>query len=81
MNDFSAWYRSEPRTAFSKHAGLRYRIELESRHLSPSTINLRLAAVRRLAYAAADSRLLSPELAAGIARVKGADRGRTRPGT
>jgi len=33
---------------------------------------VRLAAVRRLAYEAADSGLLSPELAAGIRRVKGA---------
>ncbi len=32
----------------------------------------RLAAVRRLAYEAADSGLLSPDLAAGIRRVKGA---------
>ena len=37
-------------------------------------MNLRLAAVRRLAYEAADTRLLSPELAAGIRRVKGAKR-------
>jgi hypothetical protein len=36
------------------------------------TINVRLAAMRRLAYEAADSGLLSPELAAGIQRVKGA---------
>src|SRR6202034_4100529 len=39
---------------------------------SASTINLRLAAVRRLAFEAADTGLLSPELAAGIQRVKGA---------
>ena len=32
---------------------------------------MRLAAVRRLAYEAADAGLLSPELAAGIRRVKG----------
>ena len=38
----------------------------------PRLINLRLAAVRRLAYEAADSGLLSPELAAGVRRVKGA---------
>ena len=37
-------------------------------------INLRLAAVRRVAYEAADSGLLSPELAAGIRRVKGVRR-------
>src|SRR5262249_14307591 len=47
---------------------------LEARRLAPSTINLRLAAVRRLAFEAADTGLLSPELAAGIARVKGAKR-------
>ena len=33
---------------------------------------MRLAAVRRLAYEAADTGLLSPDLAAGIRRVKGA---------
>jgi site-specific recombinase XerD len=50
----------------------RYRIHLESGQLAPATINVRLAAVRRLAYEAADSGLLSPDLAAGIRRVKGA---------
>jgi site-specific recombinase XerD len=39
---------------------------------TPSTINLRLAAVRRLAYEASDCGLLSPDLAAGIRRFKGA---------
>jgi TonB family protein len=50
----------------------RYRIHLEERLLAPGTINVRLAAVRRLAYEAADTGLLSPDLAAGIRRVKGA---------
>ena len=50
---------------------LRYRIHLESRHLAPGTINLRLGAVRRLAYEASDCGLLSPDLGAGIRRVKG----------
>ena len=44
---------------------------LEERGLAPGTINVRMAAVRRLAYEAADSGLMSPELAAGIHRVKG----------
>jgi hypothetical protein len=35
---------------------------------------LRLEAVRRLAYEASDNGLLSPDLAAGIRRVKGAKR-------
>ena len=71
IDDFIGWYCSEPRLAFSKHVVLRYRLDLESRNLSASTINLRLAAVRRLAFEAADSGLLSPE-PAGIQRVKGA---------
>ena len=52
----------------------RYRISLEQLHYASTTINLRLAAVRRLAYEAADSGLLSADLAAGIRRVKGAKR-------
>jgi len=50
---------------------LRYRSHLESRQLAPGTINLRLGAVRRLAYEAADCGLLSSDLAAGVRRVKG----------
>lgn len=46
----------------------------EQRQYAPATINLRLAAVRRIAYEAADAGLLSPELAAGIRRVKGVRR-------
>jgi hypothetical protein len=61
---------SEPRLAFNRIVVARYRMYLESRHLDANTINQQLAAVRRLAYEAADSGLLSPELAAGISRVK-----------
>jgi integrase len=50
---------------------LRYRLQLEAKKLAASTINVRLAAVRRLAYQATDTGLLSPELVAGIRRVKG----------
>jgi len=56
IDDFVAWYCSEPRLAFSRTVVLRYRIELESRRLAPSSINLRLAPVRRLAYEAAQPR-------------------------
>ena len=65
---------SEPRLAFNRTVVLRYRIHLEQRHYAPATINLRLAAVRRVAYEAADAGLLSPELAAGIRRVNGVRR-------
>ena len=49
---------------------LRYRIHLEQRGYVPATINLRLAAVRRIAYAAGAAGLPSPELAAGNRLVK-----------
>jgi len=74
IDEFILWYCSEPRLAFNRTVVLRYRFFLEQNNLAPSTINVRLAAVRRLAYEAADTGLLSPELAAGIARVKGAKR-------
>jgi site-specific recombinase XerD len=71
INQFIAWYCSEPRLALNRIVVVRYRMRLESRGLAANTINQQLAAVRRLAHEAADSGLLSPELAAGISRVKG----------
>jgi hypothetical protein len=71
IDEFIAWYCSEPRIAFSRVVVTRYRLSLEARGLVASSINQRPAAVRRLAYEAADCGLLSPELAAGIRRVKG----------
>ncbi|HLK69492.1 MAG TPA: hypothetical protein VKU19_38945 [Bryobacteraceae bacterium] len=71
IDEFVDWYCSEPRLSFSKTVVVRYRMNLESRNLAPGTINLRVGAVRRLAYEAADCGLLSADLAAGIRRVKG----------
>jgi site-specific recombinase XerD len=71
IDEFVDWYCSEPRLALNRTVVLRYRSHLESRQLAPGTINLRLGAVRRLAYEAADCGLLSADLAAGIRRVKG----------
>src|SRR3984957_4636987 len=73
IREFIEWYCSEPRLAFNRTVVTRYRISLE-RHYASTTINLRLVAVRRLAYEAADCGLLSADLAAGIRRVKGAKR-------
>src|SRR5205823_987880 len=71
IDQFIAWYCSEPRLAFNSIVVVRYRMHLESRGLAANTINQQLAAVRRLAHEAADAGLLSPELAAGISRVRG----------
>src|SRR5438874_1612653 len=40
----------DKRVYFSRTVVLRYRIHLEQKNLAPSTINVRLAPVRRLAY-------------------------------
>jgi hypothetical protein len=69
IDEFIGWYCSESRLAFNRTVVLRYRFFLEQKNLAPSTINVRLTAVRRLAYEASDTGLLSPELA-----VKGAKR-------
>ena len=71
IDEFIQWYCSEPRPSFNKVVVTRFRIALENRGLAAGTINGRLAAVRRPAYEATDAGLLSPELAAGIRRVKG----------
>src|ERR1700691_1114683 len=80
IDEFVDWYCSEPRLAFNRIVVLRYRSHLESRRLAPGTINLRLGAVRRLAYEAADCGLLSSDLAAGIRRVKGLKKNGVRMG-
>ena len=53
IREFIEWYCSEPRLAFNKTVVTRYRISVEQQHYPSTTINLRLAAVRRLAYEAA----------------------------
>ena len=69
--DFLAWHAAEGRGGLNKAVVQIYRTSLEKRGLAPSSINLRLSVVRKLAAEAADNGLLAPELAAGILRVKG----------
>ena len=45
INQFIAWYCSEPRLAFNRIVVVRYRMYLESRRLAANTINQQLAAV------------------------------------
>ena len=40
IDEFVAWYCSEPRLAFNKTVVLRYRFHLEDRGLAPGTINV-----------------------------------------
>jgi hypothetical protein len=60
IDEFIQWYCSEPRLSFNRVVVTRYRIFLENRQLAAGTINGRLAAVRRLAYEAADADFAEP---------------------
>src|SRR5450631_709895 len=72
LDEFIAWYGQEPRPAgFTKATVTAWRVALEARGLGPISINVRITAVRKLAVEAADNGLLAPELASGIARIKG----------
>lgn len=72
LDDFFAWYGQEVRPGgFSKATVMTWRVALEARGLGPVSINQRLTAVRKLAGEAADNGLLAPEMAFGIARIKG----------
>jgi hypothetical protein len=80
LDDFFGWYRSGTRPPFSKAVVQQYRAHLEAQDFAPSTVNVRLAAIRKLAAEAVDNGLLAPELAGGIAKVKGAKQRGVRAG-
>src|SRR5579864_3277041 len=72
LDEFFAWFSREARQGFTKATVSAWRVALEARGLGSVSINVRITAVRKLAVEAADNGLLTPELAAGISRVKGA---------
>jgi site-specific recombinase XerD len=80
LEEFVLWFQSERHNEFNKATVQRYRRELETKGLAPSSINVRLAAIRRLALEAADNGFVPPALAAGIARTKGAKQSGVRLG-
>ncbi len=52
IDEFIGWYCSEPRLSFNKAVVTRFKGYLEDRELASGTINVRLAAVQRLAFEA-----------------------------
>lgn len=74
LDEFLIWFQDQPGRVFNKATVQKYRAELETKGLAPSSVNVRLSAIRRLALEAADNGYMAPELAAGIARAKGASR-------
>jgi integrase len=71
LDAFHLWHRPEEHGPFSQLVVQGYRAELETQKRAASTINVQLAALRRLAAEAAEVGLLAPEVAAGIGKVRG----------
>ena len=80
LDHFDAWYSAEPRPPLSKAVVNAYKVELEAADFSASTINIRLCALRKLVSEAADNGLMATELAASIAKVRGAPQHGVRMG-
>ena len=71
LNDFLTWWEVEGKPPLVKATVQHYKTEeLEKLGLAPSTINLRISAIRKLASEAADNGFMPQEQANGISRIK-----------
>lgn len=80
LDDFLSWREGNGRPPFVRATVQAHLTWLEARAYSASTINQRLAAIRKLAREAALNNLLAPEAAAAINQVPGAKQRGTRAG-
>lgn len=81
IEGFITWYRASGYNAVTKAAVNAYKAHLQSNtDYSPSTINLRLSAIRRLAKEAADNGVIGEVYANGISNVKGVTKEGVRSG-
>ena len=78
LDDFFAWWEGHGRPPFTRAAVHAHRVALEEKGYAPSTVNQRLAAIRKLAREAAANGWLPSEAAIGIAQVSGAKQQGTR---
>ena len=81
LGEFFAWYQSSaPGEGFTRAVLGRYRSHLEERSLSAASINLHLAALRKLAAEASANGLIDPGAASAIGSVSGARSSGVRSG-
>ncbi|MGI8839021.1 MAG: tyrosine-type recombinase/integrase [Pyrinomonadaceae bacterium] len=80
LTAFLAWHRASGLSEISKAVVQRYAAELRELGVSPSTVNQKLSAIRKLALEAADNGALDGQIANGIKAVKGIRREGTRSG-
>ncbi len=69
--EFLTWYDDSGKPGLNKATIQAYKSRLQSRNLAPSTVNLKLCAVRKLIQEISDNGLMDPLMAATITRVKG----------
>jgi integrase len=71
LDEFLTWSQGQQPTVLCKALVHRYKAMLLEKELAPATINLRLAAVRRLAQEMADNGRLDVSAASAISKVRG----------
>src|SRR5262245_4047368 len=71
LDDVAAWCRDAAAGGFTRETVQRYRAHLEARGLAPSSLNLQLTVLRKLALEAAANGILPHEVALSITGVKG----------
>jgi site-specific recombinase XerD len=81
LDDFWNWCRQSAAGGFTRETVQRYRAHLEGRGLAPSSLNLQLTVLRKLAREAAANGILAQDVAASITGVKGARQKGRRLGT
>src|ERR1041384_6551571 len=80
LADFFRWRAEQGNPPFSRAAVQAHRAVLESKGYAPSTINQRLAAIKKLAREAAANGLLDASVAAAIDQVPGVKQSGSRVG-
>jgi len=61
LEEFLLWLAADPTLSLNRATVLKHRAELQLKGLSASSINVRMAAIRKLAAEASDDGLLAPD--------------------
>ncbi len=69
--EFLEWFEAQGKPGLSKATIQAFKQHLQGKKLAPSTINLKLCAVRKLIQEISDNGLIDPLMAANITKVKG----------
>lgn len=80
LDDFFAWVQAEPHGPFGRALVQEYRTHLEKLNLAPSTINVRLSALRKLASESADNGYLDRGTAQAVMSLKSVRQAGVRAG-